>query len=817
MNYKKSICLISFSASVFALQPVYAKNLIDQTREISVQMVRSGQVDQGLSRLKWMIENHPKNQKLLADYLVLAYSFNKISQHDLKYLEHVDLKEFPDYAWVDSIKIQRDFKLFSRATKWANYFYDHSRQDQWLVWQGLLLTEGNQPDEAIKIVNQIDDQKLSAEYLSQLSYIYRLLKMPIESLKVAEKALNLQENKNTQEMYVLALSANSDFTQAHRFISDHNIDLVNPNLRHQIKLAEFAQRIKNAIQAQRIQSYLENNQLANEKLDEIIKEMQEYEPKLPVDDLFHNQFYYDYSYVLNARKLNKQVLLTLNKINKPIIEMPAYVRHAAADSYLKLRQPAQSERLYRSLLTEKNYPDYAVYANLYFSLIEQEKFKLANQLIKDMDGLLPTFKHSDAKGVDKVTHDDREEYLALKGLNYAYRNEHKKAEKYFKALLATAPNNIVYQNNYATLLRWREKPEESEFNLAQFNAVKPAAIATRINSMQNSQTVANIQNWDVKLKQLKLDSPEDTGVELSNKEYKDRDRFTIEHQTLISRSTSDSRALLGQLKGSREREIYTRINTPWFLNNYRAYGSSRNRWADYDQGKLSDHRYGIGGEWYSNRKNAAVKVSQNNKGKRTGIQLDWSQWLNDHWQYYLEYDHQADVPLQTLALGNEGKAYSIGFNWQKNESTKAGSTLKFTDISDGNQRKEWAGFINQQIFQSPHHITRANLAAYIGNNKKIDTPYFNPESDSSVELTFSHDWMTWRNYERHFLQHFEATVGAYQQKNYSSNPIYNVFYQHQWHLSRTWKLNYGVGWGVHPYDGENEESVYGLVGFEGRF
>jgi hypothetical protein len=41
-----------------------------------------------------------------------------------------------------------------------------------------------------------------------------------------------------------------------------------------------------------------------------------------------------------------------------------------------------------------------------------------------MDHLLPTFIYSQAKGVNKATHDDRFEYLALKGLNYAYRNEH---------------------------------------------------------------------------------------------------------------------------------------------------------------------------------------------------------------------------------------------------------------------------------------------------------------------------------------------------------------------------------------------------------
>ncbi len=35
------------------------------------------------------------------------------------------------------------------------------------------------------------------------------------------------------------------------------------------------------------------------------------------------------------------------------------------------------------------------------------------------------------------------EYLGLKGLNYAYRNEHAKAEKDFEQLLAQAPQIIL--------------------------------------------------------------------------------------------------------------------------------------------------------------------------------------------------------------------------------------------------------------------------------------------------------------------------------------------------------------------------------------
>ncbi len=91
-------------------------------------------------------------------------------------------------------------------------------------------------------------------------------------------------------------------------------------------------------------------------------------------------------------------MAALEKVNQPILEMPAYVRHAAADSYLKLRQPKKAEVYYRSLLLEKNYPNYDCLCRLVdYSLVEQEKFKQADQLIVQMDHLLPTFIYSAAK------------------------------------------------------------------------------------------------------------------------------------------------------------------------------------------------------------------------------------------------------------------------------------------------------------------------------------------------------------------------------------------------------------------------------------
>ncbi|NCI77482.1 poly-beta-1,6 N-acetyl-D-glucosamine export porin PgaA [Acinetobacter kanungonis] len=817
MNYKKSIWAICILASTSPMTQLQAAENIDQLREQGVILIKSGQVEQGLDQLRVLLVQQPQNQKLIADYIVSAHTYHKLTIDDLSYLQSIKVESFPEYAWLSVIKGQRDLMQFQSAVKWAEAFYEQSQQEQWLVWQGVLNAEAGQYVQAKKDLSQVDNSQISPDYIAQMSYAYRVMDMPVEALEMANLALSQQVSIDTQEQYVLALMANSDYVEAEKYIQNHNLGESRPNLKHSIKLNEFSQRIQNAIQSQRMLTYQDQGMRAYNKLDEVIAEMQGYEAKLPDDQAIRRKFYYEYSYALNARQASKQTVIELQKVNIPILDMPAYVRHAAADSYLRLHQPKQAEVYYRSLLLEKNYADYEVYSGLYYALIEQEKFKQANQLIIEMDHLLPTFRYSNAKGVNRTTHDDRLEYLGLKGLNYAYRNEHAKAEDYFEKLIAQSPNNTSYQNNLALIQRWREKPQQSEKSLSQLNGVEPIQQATRINHMQNSQALGDIQAWRTQNQDLLQRSPLDTGVQVSRKELNDRNRITIQHQTTISKSKSDSQDLLGQLKGSRERDHQTRLNSPWFYDNYRAYATQNYRWSDFDDGEVDDSRIGLGLEWASNRKYASLALSQASDGDRFGANFEWSQWLNDHWNYHLGYNGQADIPLQAIRRGFEGKSYTVGFDWQENKSRKAGATYQITDIDDGNTRQETAIYFMQQLYQAPHHITQGTLRGYYGQNDDVQADYFNPESNSSLEVSLVHDWMTWRNYDRYFSQHFEVSAGTYKQKEYSAEAIYNFYYQHDWQLSRTWKLNYGIGWGIHPYDGESEDRTYGVIGFEGRF
>lgn len=802
--------------TLFILQPfqmALAQN-ISQNREQATRLVYQGEIEKGLEKLKKLLQENPSDQQLLADYIVLAYGNARFNRTDLNYLSQIKAAEFPQYAQVSLIKALRDLKEYPAATSYIQQFAKYTPAPYWNVWLGVIYAENQQAPQAKQALSLVSTQGLSTDYLSLMAYAYRLLGMPVESLDVARLAVEKNANPETHTQYVMALVANSDYQAARQYINQQQFD--SGQLRHVIKLDEFSQYIQHAIEYSKVAQQQDRGYQANLKLDQILQDMQAYESQLPEDIQLQRRFYYDYIYALSFRHQAKQAIKQIPKLQQPVEQMPAYVRQALAAAFLSDQQPQRAELLYKSLLSEKNYADYDVYQGLYYSLIEQEKFAEADQLIDVMDKQLPTYQYSDAKGVDRSTHSDRYEFYNLKGLNYAYRNELAKAEDYFTHLVTYAPNHAVYQNNLAQVQRWREKPLASEQTISQWNGVEPVTQFTRINHMQNAQAVSDLPTWRSSYKFLAEHDPDDTGVIESAKALEDRRHATIQHSSSFSRSDADNPDILGRLQGSREVESWTRLNSPWFADNFRGFVDHRYRWAKYDFGRLDDQRIGLGTEWLSNRKHASLLLSQTTGGDRAGVQLGWSHWLNDYWNYVLDYNSQAAIPLQAQD-DFEGQSYLVNLNWQAHESRKAGLSYVYTDIDDGNLRQELSAYFKQQIFQGPKHTTMATLSSYYGKNEVLDVPYFNPEQSQSLEVNIEHNWMTWRHYDRHFNQKFSATLGRYKQKNYSTEAIYNLSYQQEWQLSRIWKMEYGVGYGVHAYDGNDEEKLYAVFGFEGRF
>lgn len=801
----------------------YAANTPDMLREQAVLQIKNGQTQQGLVALTELLKQYPDNQKMIADYLMVVAPIHQLDVVTLLNLtQRIQPKQFPEYAQLTVVKLLRDQKQFSQALSLLQQFESDQKQNQKQVniLKAILYSENKQAPQAYEILKTIDLKALTADQLMQVAYSYRMINHPAEALHAIQYAYEKKPlDQNIQKEYVNSLMALGSYQRADALMKQYPDTLWESHLSQQIQLGHLAQEMNAAVKRhQYLSSRGESDAVSYEKLDRILAEADQIAQQNTWVQPFFNRFYYDYLYALSYRGRSQQVLHILSHVNlPPVTTMPPYVRQAIADAYLAQRQAASAEQLYRTLITEKNYSDMSVYSAFYYSLIEQEKYDQANQLIHEIDHLLPTFQYSQAKGVDKSVHTDRTQYIGLRGLNWAYSNRLDIAEPYFEGLVEKTSNTDDGLNQLSQIQRWRDKPEQAAQTLARLNGLLPVTKQTRINQMQNAQALGNIQDWRQLNVQLSQDYPNDTGVLKSRKELEDRDHATIQHSSRFSRSHADQSNISEGLKGSRDRELNTTIYTPWFADNYRAFIEHRDIWGKYRQGDLEQQRYGVGVQWQDQRKSLTVTASQNSHAERQGIEAEWTHQLNDHWQYYLNANSQADIPLQAVELDKEGYSFGGGIRWKQNESRQAGFGYNMTDIDDGNLRQEFSVDYSQRIFLRPHHTTTAGLNAYYGKNRLNNVSYFSPKQSASVGVNLTHDWLTWREYERSLTQRFGFGVGVFQQQNFDSKPIADLQYQHIWKLSRTWALRYGIGYGIHAYDGEYEKQVYGNLGFEGRF
>lgn len=807
---------------VFSLVYILPLNLyaaqVDELREQAIHTYKTGQTQQAILKLDQLLNKYPHDQKLLADYLVVMSSEKKDLLTFSQHLANINYVTFPEYGQLPLIRNLRDFKHFKDAIEWSNKFNIHKTSDGQILL-AVLYAEAQDPVNAKLHLTSIKNKNLTAEQFVQIAYAYRLINSPVDALSVIEQAYQQQPNSfAVLQEYSYDLAAVGSYKKAQQLLLASDKNAQTEALQHWLKVSEFSQRVNNAITRYK---YLNREGMSDSEgfaeLDAVLKQGEQIQPLIQPSDSNYLRFHYDYLYALDFRGRSRTVLDEFTKLNVPLEKLPAYVRHAIADSYLAERQPQQAELAFKTLLTEKNYSDMTVYTGLYYSYIEQEKYKQAEQLLNDVDRLIPTYKYSQAKGVDKSSHPDRDDYIALQGMHLAYANHLDKSEKHFQKQVDLAPANQGLINNLARVERWRDKPLQAKQTIDRLNGLTPVAKDTRINQMQNAQALGNIPEWRKSTESLLQYYPEDSGVVKSRKELDDRDRATISHSTTWGQSKAEKSDSVSGQNGLKDREIETRINSPWIKDNYRLFAWHQDRYGEYRFGDVHDQRYGVGAEWQENRKALSAILSQSTDGGQAGVRLDWSQWLNDHWQYQLQYDSQANIPLQAIDAGEDGQAYRAALTWQKDESRQIGASYGLTDISDGNKQQEFSTFWRERLFDAPHHITYGTVRGFYGSNSQDETAYFSPSNHYSAELNLSHDWVTWREYERSFKQHFEAGVGLYKQADYSARPTYSLQYQHQWQLSRTWQLNYGVGWQYHPYDGHDEQHTYGIFGFEGRF
>jgi len=804
---------ILFMAPVFAAQHAYEAPGIKKQRIQAVKAAQRGAMSRSIDILKRLHREHPNDLYVLADLIVLLRQAGRNTEI-IQLTQSLKPDVMPAYAVLAWVGAERDEHRYARACEILKA-HEHQLGPKGQVLYAMVTSEKGETKAAVKLLPPPTATGLDAMNLAQMAYVHRRAHDPVTALQLCTMALQRDpHNPLARQEQIYALS-DLGADRLALDLAERNGTLIPPVQLDRLRANLAATHARRGLHERWRLEDQDRFKIRNLPLEKALAEIEQNVRSFPRGSKQQLRSRYDRVVVLRELYRMSEAVAAYEKLPTPKAKIPPYVRHAAADAYLALKQPKKAARLYRQLIRENPHISVQVYLALYYALVDGEQYGEALTLINKLHKITPIWRKPGPPRHGLIPNWERLDVDYAWALDPAYRNHEATAEQRARSLYRRAPRNTTLINLYARVLRWRGWPTRSQKFTEQAASYNPLEKDTRINLANNARDLEHFDRWGRIITTLKAEFPEDTTIDKSYAEWQDRERLSASSEYTFGRSYGGG----GAVYGSRDREWKTRLDSPWTDSGWRAFIEHHYLWLSDDSGEENFDRLGVGVEWRWSRKHFWTVLSDDRlTGKDVGIAAGWSQWVNDRWRYYLSaYSYSTETPLRAHRAGYKGRAFHFGVNWRQSESRSAYAGIGLLDITDGNKRLSFTAGYTQRLLASAHHITSGGFDLYAGHNSQPGGPYFNPSDSQSAYLRLKHDWITWRHYERSFTQHFEIGIGMDWQAGYGGDGAVDLLYKHRWKLSRTWEVHYGVGWGTHVYDGNRERRLFGLIGFSGVF
>lgn len=178
---------------------------------------------------------------------------------------------------------------------------------------------------------------------------------------------------------------------------------------------------------------------------------------------------------------------------------------------------------------------------------------------------------------------------------------------------------------------------------------------------------------------------------------------------------------------------------------------------------------------------------------------------NDLWALEAGYyTFSEDIPLRALALNITSDQWHFGVDHHSKdhrwEWTAAADAYRF---SDTNWRREWYSVLGYGFDIRKESEQRAIFEASQSYNTLASTVYYNPLSDTTLDVGYRYTWRVKSRYKRHANQ-VHVWVGTYSQENHGTNGIYGIRYQQDYDFGDASSLDWNVSWESRVYDGGRE-------------
>ena len=790
--------------------PGYASTL-DHQREQAVELAQQGRVTEAADRLLELDARFPGAPRLQADLIVvlrLAGDNAAIASRT----QGFDPESVPDYAHMSWAFAMRDEGKFAAAADVLRQSRKRLGTSAEILF-AVASAEAGDAETARQALAEVAPLPESAQELALMAYGLRQSGVPRQALAMANRARarDPQHPLAFQEQ-ILALWTLGASHRAWAAIQERP-DLFEDDVRYQAEADAIASDIRQALDVRSRMEAEGRHEERNRALNRALVRADEFLSRIPEAHPQHLRVRFDRIALLRELERMPETIGSFEALPDDLIA-PAYVRRAAADAYLSEEQPEKALPLYESLVSENEPPDVSLLLDLYYTHLALEDYSAAADQLERAHHHTPVWLSIDPDR-DPIPNWERVDVDQLRVYDAAYRQDLALAWERSGELVRQAPAHAGLRNTQARMARWRGWPVRSRDITDIAERWAPDARDTRLNRAENARDLGEHDIWAQEVDSLRSDFPRSPDVQRLSEELEDRGRPSIESEVIFGRTSGGD----GLVSGDRDREWRTRLNSPWSDHPLRAFLEHSYTTATFGDAEGRYDRIGAGIEWDARRKQAWVRLDRDLKGDANpGIAAGWSQWLGDHWRIGIEADsYSMQTPLRAIDAGLEGWSASASVDWRANESLSAYANVGLLSIDDGNRRSSLGGGVTRRVYARAHHATDVGADLFFQQNSQPGGPYFNPERSASSSVRVDHDWITWRDYDRAFTQHFHAAVGVGYQSGFGNDPTVALRYEHRWDLDRRWSIDYGVGWGSTTYDGNREDRLFGLVRLRGTF
>jgi biofilm PGA synthesis protein PgaA len=549
--------------------------------------------------------------------------------------------------------------------------------------------------------------------------------------------------------------------------------------------------------------------------------------ELPGEETIRRQAEMDRLVALRNMDRNEEVIENYKALNLTVQETPVYVLREVADAHIALQQPRPAIDLLRTA-REKSKDDVDIISRLFYAYLDNEQYDDAQQVLRE---LLNRFEGVEGGGVHWTKR--------LEAMFSAYRNDLEKAQQLLEGYLLPEPGNSPTRNDLATIYRWRGWPVKA---LVQYDKVLQAE-SGQVEALVG-KAYAQLDLWQFdEAHQVASPLIAEHGDERSVQQL--QERLAIRHMREL-----DSRVMVGHsgangngsgAMGDDDIVVESRLFDKPYKEHYRPFLHQYYARADFDRfegdGEIS--RLGVGVQYRDNGVEINAELSEALNGNNGfGVTLDGSWRIDDHWTIAGNLQtYSLDVPLRAINAEADGKSVTVAAQYRWNEQRRLKASISQVNIDkgefpsgakfDSNRRHAFSLIHSHDVYSNEHHkLSLIEQAYYSQNTDAGKVIYYNPESEWLAHVAIQYIGVLHRRYEKKHTHRLTVGLGHYDQEDYSDNissehfgsdAVWDVEYEHVWHMSNTLRVNLGLLHRRRTYDGDSEEYDAIYAGVNWRF